>query len=105
MGIRVFTAGIIAIDKRHGREIIITDNSDLSSEEQRALEAFTKLDIDDEGNIPNGTRAQTALHYVLADPKIDNFIVGLVELSHLNQVLEASELGPLPETALEKMIT
>ena len=50
MGIRVFAAGILATDKRHGREIIITDNSDLSSEEQRALEAFTKLDIDDEGN-------------------------------------------------------
>lgn len=82
-----------------------SDNSDLSSEEQRALDAFTKLDIDDEGNTPYGTRAQTALRYVLSEPKIDNAIVGLAELSHLNQVLEASELGPLPETALEKMIT
>ena len=105
MGIRVFAAGILATDKRHGREIIITVNSDLSSEEQRALDAFTKLDIDDEGNTPYGTRAQTALRYVLSEPKIDNAIVGLAELSHLNQVLEASELGPLPETALEKMIT
>ncbi len=105
MGIRVFAAGILATDKRHGREIIITENSDLSTEEQRALDAFTKLDIDDEGNTPYGTRAQTALRYVLSEPKIDNAIVGLAELSHLNQVLEASELGPLPETALEKMIT
>ena len=105
MGIRVFAAGILATDKRHGREIIITDNSDLSSEEQRALDVFTKLDIDDEGNTPYGTRAQTALRYVLSEPKIDNAIVGLAELSHLNQVLEASELGPLPEIALEKMIT
>ena len=42
---------------------------------------------------------------LLSEPKIDNAIVGLAELSQLNQVLEASELGPLPETGLEKMIT
>ena len=103
MGIRVFAAGILATDIRHGREIIITDNTDVSSEEQRALDAFTKLDVDDEGKTPYGTRSQTALRYVLAEPRIDNAIVGLAELSHLKQVLEASGLGPLPENAVEKM--
>ena len=83
MGIRVFAAGFLATDKRPGRQIISTDNTDVSSEEQRALDAFTKLDIDDEGKTPYGTRAQTALRYVLAEPRIDNAIVGLAELSHL----------------------
>lgn len=103
MGIRVFAAGILATDNRHGREIIITDNTDVCSEEQRALDAFAKLDINDEGNTPYGTRAQTALRFVLSEPKIDNAIAGLAELSHLKQVLEASGLGPLPENAVEKM--
>ena len=103
MGIRVFAAGILATGTRHGREIIITDNTDVSSEEQRALDAFAKLDIDDEGKTPYGTRSQTALRYVLAEPRIDNAIVGLAELSHLKQVLEASQLGPLPKKAVAKI--
>ena len=103
MGIRVFAAGILATDIRHGREMIITDNTDISSETKYDLDAFAKLGIDDEGNTPYGTRAQTALRNVLAEPWIDNAIVGLAELSHLKQVLEASQLGPLPKKAVAKI--
>ena len=46
MRIRVLANRIMDTDKRHGLEIIITDNSDLSIDEHRVLEAFIKLDLD-----------------------------------------------------------
>ena len=45
MRIRVLANRIMDTDKRHGLEIIITDNSDLSIDEHRGLEAFIKLDL------------------------------------------------------------
>ena len=99
MGIRVFAAGVLATDVRHGREIIITDNTDVEREEKRALSAFSKLGIDKNGNTEFGTRAETALRYVLAEPMIDCAVVGLAELEHLRQVLNAASAGPLPKDA------
>jgi len=103
MGIRVFAAGILATDVRHGREVIITDETDVASEEQRAREAFAKLGIDEDGNTPYGTRAQTALRYNLAEPTLDCTVVGLAQLSHLEEVLGAAEAGPLPADAIARL--
>ena len=100
MGIRVFAAGILATDVRHGREIIITDDTDVSSEEARTRTAFSKLGMEAKGDTLYGTRAETALRYVLAEPMIDCAIVGLAELDHLRQVLNAAAAGPLPSTAV-----
>ena len=100
MGIRVFAAGILATDVRHGREIIITEDTDVSSEEVRAQDALQKLGMDTDGNTPHGTRAETALRYVLSEPLVDCAIVGLAELGHLRQVLQAADAGPLPAEAL-----
>ena len=96
MGIRVFAAGILATDVRHGREIIITDDTDVKREENRALAAFSKLGMDKNGNTEFGTRAETALRYVLAEPMIDCAVVGLAGLGHLRQILNAASAGPLP---------
>ena len=103
MGVRVFAAGILATDVRHGREIIITEDTDVSSEEVRAQDAFRKLGIDTDGNTPHGTRAETALRYVLSEPLVDCAIVGLAELGHLRQILRAAEAGPLPAEVLAKL--
>ena len=100
MGIRVFAAGILATDVRHGREIIITDDTDIPSEEARAQDALRKLGLDIDDNTPHGTRAETALRYVLSEPMLDCAIVGLAELDHLSQVLRAAKAGPLPLDAL-----
>jgi len=100
MGIRVFAAGILATDVRHGRESIITADTDVAREEQRARDAFAKLNIDDQGQTPHGSRAQTALRYVLTEPQIDCAVVGLAELDHLQQVLDAAEQGALPADAV-----
>ena len=100
MGIRVFAAGILATDVRHGREIIITDDTDVSSEEARVQDAFRKLGMNTDGNTIHGTRAETALRYVLSEPMVDCAIVGLAKLDHLRQVLRAAEAGPLPVDAM-----
>ena len=101
MGIRVFAAGILATDVRHGREIIITDDTDVLSEEARARKAFAKLGMSGTADTPYGTRAETALRYVLGEPMIDCAIVGLAELDHLRQVLKAAAAGPLPQDAMD----
>ena len=103
MGVRVFAAGILATDVRHGREIIITEDTDVSSEEVRAQDALQKLGMDSDGNTPHGTRAETALRYVLSEPLVDCAIVGLAELGHLRQILRAAEAGPLPAEVLAKL--
>ena len=100
MGIRVFAAGILATDTRHGREIIITDDTDVSSEEARARTAFSKLGMEGKDKTIYGTRAETALRYVLSEPMIDCAIVGLAELDHLRQALNAAAAGPLPSGAV-----
>ena len=99
MGIRVFAAGILATDARHGREIIITDDTDVSSEEVRTRTAFSKLGMEGKDHTVYGTRAETALRYVLSEPMIDCAIVGLAELDHLRQALNAAAAGPLPSGA------
>ena len=96
----MFAAGILATDVRHGREIIITDDTDIPSEEARAQDALRKLGLDIDDNTPHGTRAETALRYVLSEPMLDCAIVGLAELDHLSQVLRAANAGPLPLDAL-----
>ena len=100
MGIRVFAAGILATDVRHGREIIITDDTDVASEENRARASLLRLGMSASGDTPYGTRAETSLRYVLGEPMIDCAIVGLAKLDHLRQVLKASALGPLPSDAM-----
>ena len=101
MGIRVFAAGILATDVRHGREIIITDHTNVASEETSAHKALAKLGMSGAHNTPYGTRAETALRYVLGEPMIDCAIVGLAKLDHLSQVLKAAAAGPLPQDAMD----
>jgi D-threo-aldose 1-dehydrogenase len=97
MNIRVFAAGVIATDTRHGREVPVMDGFDLAAEEARARAVFTAIGHD------HGTRAQTAIRYALANPDIATVIIGLAELDHLEQALGAVERGPLPAEAMAKL--
>ena len=103
MAIRVLAAGVLASDRRHGREVVVTDDSDLELEERRAAAAFGALGLDADGNCEHGTRAQTALRFVLANPDLSCAVVGLAELGHLEEALAAAEMGPLPDRALAKL--
>lgn len=97
MNIRVFAAGVIATDRRHGREIPVSDRIVLADEERRAREVFTAL------GDGYGSRAQTAVRFALANPDIACVVVGLAELDHLEQALDAAGMGPLPDDALRRL--
>jgi aryl-alcohol dehydrogenase-like predicted oxidoreductase len=95
MAIRVFAAGVLATDVRHGREVVVTQDSDVAAEERRARAAFAVL------GDRHGTRAQTALRYVLANPDLACAIIGLAEPGQLEEALAGEAMGPLPEEAMQ----
>jgi L-galactose dehydrogenase/L-glyceraldehyde 3-phosphate reductase len=97
MAIRVFAAGVLATDVRHGREVVIAQAADVSAEEARARAAFAAL------GERYGTRAQTALRFVLSHPDVSCAIVGLAEPAHLEEALAGEALGPLPEAAFAQL--
>ena len=97
MAIRVFAAGVLATDLRHGREAIVTQATDLATEERRARAMFAAL-----GNA-YGTRAQTALRFALTNPDVSCAIIGLAEPAHLEEALAGALLGPLPQPALDAL--
>ncbi|MEX0959318.1 MAG: aldo/keto reductase [Burkholderiales bacterium] len=97
MAIRVFAAGVLATDERHGREVIITRDSDVATEEGRAHAVFAAL-----GNA-HGTRQQTALRFVLANPDLSCAVIGLAELAHLEEALAGAAKGPLPKPAMNQL--
>ncbi|MGI9477856.1 MAG: aldo/keto reductase [Hyphomicrobiaceae bacterium] len=89
MGIRIFAAGHLATDVRHGREIPITENAENVAEEAR-VKAFVAAI----GDLPE-TRAQTALRFGLGCEALSTIVVGIGEPEHFEQVLGAAEMGPL----------
>lgn len=101
--IRALAAGVLATDLRHGREVIMTGNSEIAIEEQRAHAAMEALGLDEAGETLYGTRSQAAIRFVLANPLIACTEVGFAVLDHLDQAIEAAEMGPLPEEALRQL--
>jgi len=97
MGIRVFASGVLATDVRHGREVVLTENSALQIETQRAQATLAAL------GPGHGKRAQTALRFALANPEFACFVVGLGEPRHLDEVIEAEAMGPLPEDVIFRL--
>lgn len=97
MAIRVFAAGVLATDARHGREVVIARASDVPTEERRARAVFAAL------GDRYGTRAQAALRFVLADPDIACAVIGLAEPGHLEEALAGASLGALPRPALDAL--
>lgn len=99
MNIRVFSAGVIATDNRTGRESPITAGDTVESEARKAKAIF------DEIGSAYGTRAQTALRFALAQPMLSSIIVGLAEIEHLEQAIEAESMGPLPTDVMDRIRT
>lgn len=97
MAIRVFAAGVLATNVRHGREIMITQGTQIAGEERRAQAVFAAL------GSAYGTRAQTALKFVLTNPDVSCAIIGLAEPAHLEEALSGAEAGPLPQPALSAL--
>ena len=97
MAIRVLAAGVLATDERHGREVIVTRDTDLDREQARARLLFDRV------GDAHGTRAQTAIRYALTNPALSTLVVGVATLEQLDEALAAIEAGPLPDDALAKV--
>jgi len=95
LGIRLFAAGILATDVRHGREIPVTDVIDIKEEERRVKKIFHLA------GETYGNRAQFALRYGLSSNKIQSLIVGMASVEHLENSIQAVEMGPLPDSLLK----
>ena len=97
MNIRVLAAGVLATDQRHGREVVITQDTDLERERARARRLFARL------GDGYGTEAQTAIRYALANPDLSTIVVGVATLEQLDEALAGIAAGPLPEAALAEL--
>ncbi|MDA1297760.1 MAG: aldo/keto reductase [Chloroflexi bacterium] len=97
MVIRVLAAGIIATDRRTGREGGVVLNGDVASDEARMRAVLPLLS-------PSlGQRSQVAVRYALRNPGVSGVVVGLAELEHLRLAIEAAAMGPLPAALLERL--
>mgnify|MGYP000736836714 FL=1 len=97
MNIRIYAAGYLATDKRHGREIPITFGIN-ETELNKRVEKINLIMRDIQG-----TKAQKALRYGLSNDDMSTIVIGLAEISHLEEALEGYELGSLDEEILSKI--
>jgi L-galactose dehydrogenase/L-glyceraldehyde 3-phosphate reductase len=97
MAIRIFAAGIIANDERTGREGMLTPDTTIPEEERKAKAVFEAIGTE------HGSRAQTALRFVLSNPDVSCAVLGSQELPHIDEALAAVEMGPLPSGVLAKL--
>ena len=95
IAIRTLAAGVIATEQRHGRESVITKNTDIS-EEARKAKAIFDLIADSQG-----TRAQTALRFALTHPSLSCVNFAVANLEQLEEGLAAAEMGALPDDIME----
>ncbi len=91
LAIRILAAGVLASDERHGREIPITRNADMESEGRRMAAVLPIL-----RELPD-SRAQAAIRFVLGEPRVAGAVLGVAELSHVDEGLAAVARGPLPD--------
>ena len=99
MDIRIFAAGVIATDVRHGREVRVTGGVGLDEETRRAHAVIAAL------GDGLGDRAQMALRFGLANPDLSCVVLGLAELDHLTTALAGVRMGPLPADAIARLDT
>ena len=97
MVIRVLAAGVIATDRRHGKEGGVVFNNDVAADEVRMRKVLPLLAPE------HGTRSQVACRYALRHPGVSCIVFGFAELGHLGLALEAFEMGPLPQDLLARL--
>ena len=98
MGIRIFAAGLLATDIRHGREIPVTHVIDTSEQEKRVKKIFELV------GEAYGNRAQFSLRYGLSNNNLHSTVLGLASLDHLENSIQAVEMGQLPKDVLEEIL-
>lgn len=97
MAIRIFAAGVIATDERTGRESVLIADTSVAEDERKAKAVFDAI------GPAHGTRAQVALRFVLSNPDVSCVVIGSAELHHIDEALQAAEMGPLPPDVLARL--
>ena len=97
IAIRIMAAGILASDVRHGRESVLTSDTDVVSEQRKARAVFAAF------GDSQGTRAQAAIRFVLSNPDIAAANIGIAEPAQLDESLLAVSLGSLPDDVLVRL--
>jgi D-threo-aldose 1-dehydrogenase len=97
MAIRIFAAGVIATDARTGRESVLISDTSVTDDERKTKAVFDAVGTE------QGTRAQVALRFVLANPDISCAVIGSAELHHIDEALHAAEMGPLSPPVLARL--
>ncbi|MFP6805625.1 MAG: aldo/keto reductase [Pseudomonadales bacterium] len=94
MNIRVLSAGVLATNDRHGREMPLTPGDTVESETSKAEYMFEQIGLE------HGTQAQTAIRFALAQQRFTCIVVGLANINQLEEAINAEQLGPLSPDAL-----
>ena len=97
MNIRIYAAGYLATDKRHGREIPVTFGIN-ENELNRRVEKINSI-----FNDVKGTKAQKALRYGLSNKDMSTIVIGLANIEHLEEALEGYDQGHLDEETLMRI--
>jgi aryl-alcohol dehydrogenase-like predicted oxidoreductase len=103
-GMGVFNIRVLAAGVAAGREPPVaaggpamSSGSDPASDRRRAAA------VDRELAGETGTPAQRAIRFALADQRISGVLVGFAALEHIDEAVAASQMGPLPESALGRL--
>lgn len=99
MNIRVFSAGVIATDERHGRERPLTPGDTVESETAKAAKLIAALTpmLKEQ----NCSRAQAAVRFALAQQRLACVVIGLAEPAYLEEAIDAQAMGPLDSATLD----
>jgi len=97
LAIRVWAGGPLATTARPERLTIMTSDTDLDNEMRCAAAVRGAL------GTRHGTPAQIALRFTLGNRDLSTRVIGIGELSYLDEALDAVERGPLPPEAIAKL--
>jgi D-threo-aldose 1-dehydrogenase len=97
LAIRVMAGGPLASPRRPDKLAMMTSDTDLDNEVRCAAAVRAAL------GTSYGTPAQAALRFTLGNRDLSSRVVGISELSQLDEALAAVERGPLPPEALARL--
>jgi D-threo-aldose 1-dehydrogenase len=97
LGIRVWAGGVLASTARPERLTLMTSDTDLDNEMRCAAAVRAAF------GSRYGTPAQVALRFTLGNRDLSSRVLGVAELSYLDEALAAVERGPLPPEAIAKL--
>lgn len=98
LNIRVLAAGALAGVRNTGPGAGLSPGSDGEADYRRAQKVETAL-RDSEGSM-----AQAAIRFALMNPGVSGVLVGFGQLDHIDEAVAAVDMGPLPDSAMQKLV-